>query len=356
MTTEEAFLVSNILADNSARSLAFGSNSLLNVSPNVSVKTGTTNDLKDNWAIGWSRELIVGAWVGNNNNESMRGVASGISGATPIWRNILLAALEKDAFGAPAWEVPAGIEQVEVDVISGYPAHSDFPKRTDYVIRGTLPSLPDPIHAKLKLCRGEEKLANEARVAAGDYDEKEYIVLRENDPVNQEGLNHWQAGIDAWVAGQDNGLYRVPTEYCGEDSEIFVSLRRPENEKKYDTEDIEIEVEADSGKGIEKIELYVNGALRETVTDRRFKSTIKLPAGQYEIWAKAYSREGKDKETNRVKIGTGGQDWVKPEPTPTPTPTPTPSPSPSPTPTPTPTPSPSPTITPSPSVSPTPET
>ncbi len=329
MSEEDAFLINHILSDNSARSLAFGSNSLLNVSPNVAVKTGTTNDQKDNWAIGWSQDVIVGAWVGNNDNTSMRGVASGVSGATPIWRNLLLAALEKEAFESPAWKVPPGVEQVEVDAISGYPAHSDFAKRSEYVIKGTLPSLPDPIHAKLKLCRGEEKLANEARVASGDYDEKEYIVMRESDPVSQDGQNRWQIGIDAWIAAQDNGIYKVPTEYCGEESEIFVTLRKPENERKYDSDEIEVEVEADSGKGIEKIELYVNGSLRETVTDRRFTSKIKLPADQYELYAKAYSRDGKDKESNRVKIGTGGQDWKEPEPSPSPTPSPTPSPSPS---------------------------
>ena len=55
---EEAFLISNILSDNNARALAFGTNSLLNTGQHIAVKTGTTNEMKDNWAIGWSREVI----------------------------------------------------------------------------------------------------------------------------------------------------------------------------------------------------------------------------------------------------------------------------------------------------------
>jgi penicillin-binding protein 1C len=330
LSAEEAFLINNILSDNSARTLAFSANSLLNVNPYVAVKTGTTNDQKDNWAVGWSRDVIVGAWVGNNDGTSMKGVASGISGATPIWRSILLAALQKEQFGFPEWEVPAGIEQIDVDAISGYPAHDGFPSKKEYVIKGNSPTLPDPIHSRLKLCRGEEKLANEARIAAGDYDEKEYAVLREADPVSQDGVNRWQEAISNWIRGQENSLYKVPTEYCGDESEIYVSLKKPENEKKYDSEEIEVEVEADSGKGIEKIELFVDGAVRETVTSRKMQSKIKLSAGQHELWAKAYSKDNKSKETGRVKIGTGGQDWQAPKPTPTPTPTPKPSPTPSP--------------------------
>jgi membrane peptidoglycan carboxypeptidase len=55
----------------------------------VAVKTGTTNDKKDNWAIGWTPNLLSVVWVGNNNNSKMRGVVSGTSGAAPIWSKIM---------------------------------------------------------------------------------------------------------------------------------------------------------------------------------------------------------------------------------------------------------------------------
>ncbi|OGM03669.1 hypothetical protein A2124_03170, partial [Candidatus Woesebacteria bacterium GWB1_37_5] len=83
---ETTFLISHILQDNNARSAAFGATSFLNVKnhPEVSVKTGTTNERKDNWTIGFTPYAVVATWVGNNDNSKMSGAVSGISGASPI--------------------------------------------------------------------------------------------------------------------------------------------------------------------------------------------------------------------------------------------------------------------------------
>jgi penicillin-binding protein 1C len=87
---EVTFIISDILADNGARSAAFGSTSQLVIPGHtVSVKTGTTNDLKDNWTIGYTSEYLAVTWVGNNDNSSMSYVASGVTGASPIWNNIM---------------------------------------------------------------------------------------------------------------------------------------------------------------------------------------------------------------------------------------------------------------------------
>jgi len=84
-----AFLINDILSDNKARTLGFGPHSLLNI-PNktVAVKTGTSNNLRDNWAIGYTPQFLVAVWVGNNDNSPMSKIASGITGATPIWRRL----------------------------------------------------------------------------------------------------------------------------------------------------------------------------------------------------------------------------------------------------------------------------
>lgn len=87
---EVTFIISDILADNGARSAAFGANSQLVIPGHtVSVKTGTTNDLKDNWTIGYTKDYLAVTWVGNNDNSSMSYVASGVTGASPIWNNIM---------------------------------------------------------------------------------------------------------------------------------------------------------------------------------------------------------------------------------------------------------------------------
>ncbi|TMC57619.1 MAG: penicillin-binding protein [Chloroflexi bacterium] len=85
------YLITSILSDNNARALEFGLNSPLRL-PNdrpAAVKTGTTNDSRDNWTIGFSAEgLVVGVWVGNNNNSAMKGT-SGVTGAAPIWHDFM---------------------------------------------------------------------------------------------------------------------------------------------------------------------------------------------------------------------------------------------------------------------------
>ena len=84
-----AFLISDMLGDNAARSPAMGVYSPLRTDGIVSaVKTGTTDDVKDNWTVGYTRNVAVGVWVGNNDGEPMRD-SSGLTGAAPIWNSVL---------------------------------------------------------------------------------------------------------------------------------------------------------------------------------------------------------------------------------------------------------------------------
>ncbi len=98
---EVTFIISHILYDNNARSQAFGESSYLLVKnhPEVSVKTGTTNDRKDNWTIGYTADAVVAVWVGNNDNSPMSGAVSGISGASPIWNKVMRYVLDKAESG-----------------------------------------------------------------------------------------------------------------------------------------------------------------------------------------------------------------------------------------------------------------
>lgn len=87
-----AYLVTNILADNNARSEVFGANSPLRLSRPAAAKTGTTDDYKDSWTMGYTPNLVAGAWIGNNDGTPMTGVAGAI-GAGNIWKNFMERAL-----------------------------------------------------------------------------------------------------------------------------------------------------------------------------------------------------------------------------------------------------------------------
>ena len=144
ISKETAFLISHILSDNGARAMAFGTGSFLNVKgKTVSVKTGTTNDLRDNWTIGYTPNFLVTSWVGNNDNTRMSYVASGVTGAAPIWNRIMKILLENQPDLKP--RIPDGVEGVNVCTVSGaipgtnsaYEGEGGCQTRFEYIIKGT---------------------------------------------------------------------------------------------------------------------------------------------------------------------------------------------------------------------------
>ena len=199
ISPEVAFIISHMLMDNNARLLTFGENSYLNMGGrNVAVKTGTTDDKKDNWTIGWTPNILVATWVGNNDNSSMGNVASGVTGAAPIWRRIILEALKGKS--NESFSKPDNVITMEIDALTGGQAVDGSPKRTEYFIKGTEPTTLSPIYKKLKISKHQDnKLANKEEIDRGDYETKDYIVLTEQDVVSGDGKNRWQEGIDTWV-------------------------------------------------------------------------------------------------------------------------------------------------------------
>ncbi len=181
-----------ILLDNNARSDAFGSNSLLNIAgKTVSVKTGTTDEKRDNWAIGFTPSYVVGVWVGNNDNSPMnQAIASGITGASPIWHDIMTAVLKGKKDEQP--QKPDNVVAVQVDTVGGGMPTAGKPTRSEYFVKGTEPTSESQIY-KVK-------------------DGKVYFYYREDDPVSTDGVNRWQQGIDAWIEQfhKDDPAYHPP--------------------------------------------------------------------------------------------------------------------------------------------------
>ena len=116
---EHAFLMSSILSDNAARSWMFGPNSYLNLPFPVAAKTGTSNDFRDTWTLGYTPSLAVGVWVGNADYTPMNNISS-TAGAAPIWNQFMQAAIPKIQSDAPANFVPPkGIITEVICSISG---------------------------------------------------------------------------------------------------------------------------------------------------------------------------------------------------------------------------------------------
>lgn len=143
ISQETAFLISHILLDNNARSAAFGTNSFLVIADHaVSVKTGTTNDKRDNWTIGFTPNFLVSVWVGNNDNSPMNPyITSGLTGASPVWNRVMKEVLKKQPDLWP--RKPEGIVGKQVCWTTGVlmtknpDGTESCPSRFEYFIKGT---------------------------------------------------------------------------------------------------------------------------------------------------------------------------------------------------------------------------
>ena len=119
ISPEHAYLITSILSDNQARAPMFGTNSILNLPFPVAAKTGTTNDFRDNWTLGYTPDLVAGAWVGNADYTPMVNT-TGISGAAPIWSKFMQYAVPELTNGNPSWFTrPAGIVDETICAESG---------------------------------------------------------------------------------------------------------------------------------------------------------------------------------------------------------------------------------------------
>lgn len=142
---DACWMLADILSDNSARIRSFGMRSPLRFRFPVAVKTGTSTDYRDNWTLAYTPRFTVGVWAGNFDNSPMRGV-SGVTGAAPILREIVLR-LEDGDRSPPTWyPVPPGVAMVEVDPLTGLPVpdqwHRVRPRVREIFRREQLPLPP----------------------------------------------------------------------------------------------------------------------------------------------------------------------------------------------------------------------
>lgn len=200
---EVSFIISDILSDNGARSATFGpSSSLVVPGHTVSVKTGTTNDLKDNWTIGYTKDFLAVTWVGNNDNTSMSYVASGVTGASPIWNSIMKKLL-KEVKDKPLSK-PEGVTNFQVCNLTGLLAQEEnqCESHSEYFVKSVLPQGQSGFATKKQVwVRRSDKFPIFTGDDTVDRDLEEHLVISDpftadfcldcNYPKNEKDSIQW---------------------------------------------------------------------------------------------------------------------------------------------------------------------
>jgi len=168
LSNETTFIISHILLDNNARAQMFGESSYLVVPRHaVSVKTGTTDDKRDNWTIGYTPNFLVAVWVGNNDNSAMHPtLTSGTTGAALIWNKIMSELLKKQPDLWP--KQPQGIIGAQICSLSGKAPPNPDPNSSDrgcatryeYFIKDTVPKETENLKQMVTVDKTSQKLAS----------------------------------------------------------------------------------------------------------------------------------------------------------------------------------------------------
>ena len=184
MTAQAAFIVGDILADPAARALTFGLASPLATRYAASVKTGTSKDMRDNWAVGYSDRYTVGVWVGNFSGKPMHDV-SGVTGAAPVWREVM-DFLQQGVEPAQR-EPPEGLVRQRVVYADG-----SEPAREEWFVAGTETATVTPVGSMAGRPRIESP-ANGA-IYAVDPDiprDRQRLTLRARAAARTAARGHW---------------------------------------------------------------------------------------------------------------------------------------------------------------------
>lgn len=157
LPTALARLLTDILSDPHAREASFGRGGPLELPFPVAVKTGTSKGYRDNWTVGFTREITVAVWVGNFDGRPMRD-SSGVTGAAPLFREVMLAAMEGRT---PAELVHReGFVEREICPLSGELAGPDCPHRLREVfLPGHTPQRSCPFHERHLVAGDPPRLA-----------------------------------------------------------------------------------------------------------------------------------------------------------------------------------------------------
>jgi len=188
-----AYLINDILSDEVARRPSVGANSPLQLSRPAAVKTGTTNDYRDNWTVGYTPQLVTGVWIGNTDNTAMQDLPA-IVGSAPLWHAIMEYA--HTSLPVMEWERPAGIVEMTVCQISGMLPTAYCPTHREIFQQGTEPVAYDTIYQPFLVNKSTNLLAT---------------VFTPPELVEERVYQIFPAEAADWV--REAGIPQPPTEY-----------------------------------------------------------------------------------------------------------------------------------------------
>jgi penicillin-binding protein 1C len=210
---EHAFLISSIMSDNEARTPMFGANSVLNLPFQAAVKTGTSNDFRDNWTLGYTPDIAVGVWVGNADYTPMQDI-TGVTGAAPIWSEFMQFAIQIISGGNPTpFTKPSGIVDRVICTVSGSePSQWCTSQRSEYFAADQLP-LPSSADLWTKVAL-DTWTGLRASSACPDFSKDEFAI-NVTDPWAIGWIQNNPDG-KAWVQemGFSDPIRFVPSRDC----------------------------------------------------------------------------------------------------------------------------------------------
>lgn len=289
---EIAYEISSILSDNEARTPIFGSRSALYFDDRpVAVKTGTTQEYRDAWTVGYTPSLAVAVWVGNNDNTPMGGHAAGAMAAAPTFHQFVVEALKDQPI--EEFHRPDTIKEVTVDAFSNKLPTENSPQTiTDIFAPWQEPKEYDDIHVKAKLNKLNGKIATDL-TPSELIEEKIYTNLHSELPDKP----NWENPVLAWA--KDNGL-DISSPPSGKDdfysdgSKPNVSISWPLPEAKI-TKDLTITASAQAAFGVKETEFFIDNISVGRVGASPYTLTYdpkNLAAGMHQISVIAYDNYG----------------------------------------------------------------
>ncbi|HEX2998399.1 MAG TPA: penicillin-binding transpeptidase domain-containing protein, partial [Anaerolineales bacterium] len=288
-----AWLISDILSDDSARTKGFGPDSTLKVDRAAAVKTGTTTNFHDNWTIGYTPDLVVGVWVGNSGHEAMRNV-TGLTGAAPIWHEVLRGLLQ----GRPdqPFARPDGLTQVEVCDLSGLLPTSLCPHtRAEWFIAGTEPTQKDTFYRQVWIDALTKSLADDSTPS----ERREAVTVLDLPAEAQNWAREQGLPLLTDFSQAGNNMSQQP--------EQLVLLSPPANttyriDPDFDPDSQQIQIEVAAGAGISRITVWVDGNPLTTLSSPPYQAWWTLSAGEHRFWAQGINASGETLKSDVVTI------------------------------------------------------